>query len=140
MEDLLALQQSVVSQIGCLQEEQLRQVCTKLGVSQDTPNKDTAQRVLIRRLTRHLSSEAIDEMEDEGLKIFQELQEFLKTITPGTSSSSDDPPTTSESSSVSTPDTPASPPIPVNQMVGLLKNEFRIIRQVGEPGQKDRLS
>ncbi|XP_038051542.1 uncharacterized protein LOC119724523 [Patiria miniata] len=141
MEALLALQQSVVSQIGCLQEEQLQQVCTELGVDEHTASKESARLALIRRLTRHLNSETMEDMEDKGQKVFEDLRDFLKTITPGTSSASKDPPATPESSSTSTVEPAPSPPaLPVNQMVGLLKKEFRISGQVGEPGQKDRLS
>lgn len=132
MEDAMQAYEGVNVQLRGLPLPALLQVATELKVK--TKEGDSQLRVL-RRITNYLSSEEVQDMDDEGLQILNNLSAFLTTIA-----------STEADSAAETVATPLAPE-PTNptatataSLVNLIKREFKVAGQIGEPGQKDRLT
>lgn len=75
------MRREVVQRLSLLKDEQLEEVGTKLDVSVATSKKGK-QGALLNSILRYLTSEAVEDLEDEGLSVFlklnDEIAEMLK--------------------------------------------------------------
>ena len=160
--------QSLMYQVSKLTRDQLLEVCKFIDLPdyEALEAKEDNHQLLVRKVNRHLNRGEIDEMEDEGLDSFKEIQCFLKklvpepqplVVKPQASESSTEPSPTTESKSATHPPQPASGeqplildaelalkkpilPITPHSLMTLARREFKISGQIGEPNQKDKLS
>ena len=101
--------------------------------------KEDSPKMLIRKISRHLLGEELEEQEDEGMSAYQELQNWLTELTAGDGPLSSVPQVSSSPPDQKPADVTNSPS-PTNSLLHLTRREFRISGQIGEPGQRDRLT
>ena len=125
-----------------LPQAQLLQVCQHLDIPgfEIIDGKTDSPQTLVRKITRHLTREEVDEMEDQGMSIFTELREFLAQLTETPAIPKPD----MEAARVLTPSGQApaemTPTLTPTSLMTLTRRDFKISGQIGEPGQKDKLS
>ena len=70
----LQVYHDVISRISQpLQQVQLLRVCQHLGLPgfEEIDGKEDSPQMLVRKITRHLTREEVDDMEDQGMSILQ---------------------------------------------------------------------
>ncbi len=141
MEEVLEAHQEVMGALNGLSREELRQVQTHLKMA--GPEGEGRLR-LLRKITAYLASDQVEGSEDEGLEVLLGLSIFIKESVKGTD---DDGVDTTEKPEVAGEDSPGGKDVTEKtsstldvKMSNLLRREFKITGQVGEPGQKDRLT
>ena len=148
MEDALQAYELVTSKLSGLTTTQLEQVGVQLKL---VPKEGDNRLRLLRRITNHLSSDEVQETPDEGLGLLQEIAEFLQSIDASSATQAEAPPTapTAEepvptqadtTGPVATSPTPSATVKSDAKVVQMLAREFKISGQIGDPGQKDRLT
>ena len=148
MEDLIKTLERVILGLSSLSIDQLIQVCTHLDLEAEDVEKTPKGRLRIqRRLLAHINSEEVEDSDDGGVELLQTLDSFMKdlkqesedepvSIDPAEKKDDPSSPPKLESTEPSTTQPSATP----TDVAHLLRREFRISGQIGEPGQKDRLS
>ncbi|XP_071808982.1 uncharacterized protein [Asterias amurensis] len=140
MEDLIKTLERVTLGLSSLSIDQLIQVCTHLDLEAEDVEKTPKGRLrILRRLLTRINSE-VEDSDDGGLELLQTLDSFMKDLKQESEdeSVSIDPSSPPKLESTEAPTThPSATPTDVAH---LLRREFRISGQIGEPGQKDRLS
>ncbi|XP_038055448.1 uncharacterized protein LOC119727584 [Patiria miniata] len=124
--------QRLIEQVSRLSLLQLQEVCKHL----DLPGYQEVEcpKALRRKVSRNLLREELEEKEDEGLSLYTDLRDFLKQIVVAENLPAADPkPEQKPSTTPKLDTTPAS-------LMTLTRREFKISGQIGEPGQRDRLS
>lgn len=139
MEEVLKTHQEVMEALNSLAQEELRKVLAHLEI---TWNEEDSRLKLLRKITKYLSSDEVEGSEDEGLEVLLGLSIFIKESV----KASDAVDTTEKSEGTEDPspdgkdDTKKTPSTLDVKMSSLLRREFKVTGQVGEPGQKDRLT
>lgn len=148
MEDLIKTLERVTLGLSSLSIDQLIQVRTHLDLEAEDVEKTPKGRLrILRKLLAYINSEKVEDSDDGGEELLQTLDSFMKDlqeesedepISINPAHKKDDPssPPKLESTEPSTTHSSATP----TDVAHLLRREFRISGQIGEPGQKDRLS
>ncbi len=136
----------VLESISSLPIHQLIQVCSHLDVW-DVVEKPKDCLRIVRKLLTHINSEKVEESDDGGVELLQTLDSFINNLKP---ESEDEPvsinPTLKKKDQRSPPklenseSSTAQPSANPTDVARLLRREFKISGQIGEPGQKDCLS
>ena len=152
METLLETIGQLITRLGNLSVEQLLLVCQRLEMEVgDAASKTNGRLRLARKVINYLNSDDVQDRDDGGQEIVEMLQNFVDEIAPSepstaapTASSSKQ--STKEPTEVETttpeekpPSLPQKPVANVDVM-NMIRREFKISGQIGEPGQKDRLT
>ncbi len=148
MEDLIKTLERVTLGLSSLSIDQLIRVCTHLDLEAEDVEKTPKGRLrMLRRLLTHINSEEVEDSDDGGVELLQTLDSFMKdlkqesedepaSIDPAQKKHAPSSPPKLESTESSTTQPSATP----TDVARLLRREFKISGQIGEPGQKDRLS
>ena len=76
-------EKEVLRQLSELSVEHLKLVHTELGLTEiSDDNKKESDSYIRKMIIRHLSSDEVVEVEDEGLSTYLHLNTFIKTLTP----------------------------------------------------------
>ena len=156
MEELIRVLGRVSQRVSSLTIEHLLGVCGRLKIDPgDAAEKENGRLQLIRKILRHLNDEDSEEGDLEGLQL---LETFIDEMAPPTMPANPgqaprDPapaqrvtPATAcagEGSDLqpdSTMATAPNYPIMSADALSLVRRDFKISGQIGEPGQKDRLT
>ena len=71
-----SVKKDVLSKLGLIDEDQLEEILTDLDLTLSTEKRKKSDAVF-NAINRHLSSEAVEDLEDEGLSIFLKVQTKL---------------------------------------------------------------
>ncbi len=152
MEDLLKVLQRVTSRLSSLSIQQLVKVCDHLKIEAgdvaETP-KDHLR--LVRKLLTYINSNEVEDSEDGGVELLENLDSFISEsiiesiITeplaleePAATNPMTNPDSSTKQKTPTT--TTNQPPTTPTEMAHLLRREFKVSGQIGEPGQRDRLT
>ena len=130
-----------MQQVSLLSQVPLLKVCQHLDLPdyKEIEDKEDSTKSLIRKVNRHLLREELEEREDEGMSTYTELRDFLHKII-----ETDKPPTAEPTVPRPQPDPTLSITSKMStsptSLLSLTRREFKISGQIGEPGQRDRLS
>ena len=133
--------QRLLQQVSQLGQLPLLKVCQHLDLPGygTIEGKEDSPKMLIRKISRHLLREELEEQEDEGMSAYQDLQNWLAELTAGVDPLSSAPQVSSPPPDQKPTDVTISPS-PTNSLLHLTRREFKISGQIGEPGQRDRLT
>ena len=132
MAEALSAYQEATSLLNGASPEVLIEVCQHLklkGYEEIDETKENKMS-LLRKITRHLNGEDIEEMDDQGEQIFRGVCALLQ----GRDQDQQ------KRNGITLTESLASTPKPESQVIHVTKKEFKISGQIGEPGQRDRLS
>ena len=145
--ELEVTHQKVTAGLYSLSSEQLCEIADDLGVEDVT--QELSRLRIVKLVHRHLNRDEVDEQPDGGLSMLKAVLEAVKKFhihVP--EAAADDPsPSNDEEPAPSTPSsqtpssqTPAQAPAMQTASQVTLRREFKIAGQIGEPGQRDKLS
>ncbi len=148
MEDLIKVLERVTLRLSNLSIPQLVQVCSHLDVDAGDKVETQKDRLrIVRRLLTHINSEEVEESDDGGVELLQTLDSFIKNLNPESQDVPVSPNPTQKKDDTSSPSklenlepSKTQPSATPTEMARLLRREFKVSGQIGEPGQKDRLS
>ena len=92
---------------------------------------------LLRRVRKHLSSDAVEGQEDEGLAVLQKVLKVLKETPSGTQQPETQPAVQGEEAVSSQSCAPSSTEVAAGPV---FRREFKIFGQIGDAGQKDKIT
>ena len=135
----------LTTRLGSLTCEQLCQVCQHLEMEVGDAASQTNGRLrLARKVVSHLNSDDVQDQEDGGLEYLQRLEKFISGLTASDPSHvAPDVPEPKSSKMESTDAAATAPedkPLINTGVMSWIRREFKISGQIGEPGQKDRLT
>lgn len=132
--------QQLMRQVSGLSQASLLRVCQHLGLPgfEDLTEREDSVKSLTRKVHRYLLREELEDQEDEGMAVHSELEKFLQGLAAVTQEETKEPLMKEK------PDAVAEAPLhSIGSKTGLLtltRREFKISGQIGEPGQRDRLT
>ena len=104
------MRREVVQRLSLLNDEQLEEVATQLDVTVAAPKRGK-QGALLNSILRHLTSETVEDLEDEGLSVFlklnDEMAEMLEVKHDGTTHDVKEEESENGRTNVESPDTEA---------------------------------
>ena len=152
--DVLEVLEKVGRRLRGLPIPQLLRICEHLEVVPgDAPEREDGHQRLVRKVMSQLNSDAVQDSEDGGLALLQDLNGFIDGLI-GPETNPDKTTTPAPSANPDSSDLPQEPgPAPVAaspaesekvslppEVLSVIRREFKISGQIGEPGQRDRLT
>lgn len=134
MAEALQAYQEATSLLNDASPEALVGVCEHLKLTEDIEKLKDSKISLLRRVTRYLNAENIEKLDDQGEEIFKGICILLGNSDEGEQKGKD------TKANVNTCTSSIKTSLPDGQLIQVTKREFKISGQIGEPGQKDRLS
>ena len=148
--DLITVDQEVQTGLHQLDETQLLLVAKKLDISSQDEEKvrGRGRRGVLRWVGRCLGREEVEDMEDGGLSILQGVLSIMEDLVESTSKKEEDiAPGTDEDGTTPKEERIPSPTqatshdqVPLSVLATLMRRDFKVSGQIGEPGQKDKVS
>ena len=150
--DLATVSQQVQAGLHQLDEAQLLGIAQKLSISSDDETKvrGRGRMGVLRWVVRYLAREEVEDLEDGGLSILEGILSSIEELVGGTKK--EEPSTPQQDEDGTTPEKDAKPPSPttlpattpdqvtLSVLTNLMKRDFKISGQIGEPGQRDRIT
>lgn len=150
--DVLEVLEHVTTRLRGLSIPQLLQVCEHLEVEPgDAAGRTNGHQRLVRKVVNHLNSDEIQDREDGGSELLQGLKAFIEELaglgTTGEEATLSAPPASPDSPAIApgpaacvTTPAESQRPALMSEVLNIVHREFKISGQIGEPGQRDRLT